>query len=68
MLGPTPTSDVMPIPSVFRSLLAPLALTRLVFSANVPADASDRVLLDTMALVMTTADDVGAELTGADDW
>jgi hypothetical protein len=42
--------------------------TRLVFSANVPADASDRVLLDTMALVMTTADDVEAELTGADDW
>lgn len=41
---------------------------RVVFSATVPADASARVLLDTVALVMTTADGVEAELTGADGW
>lgn len=42
--------------------------SRVVFSATVPADAPDRVLLDTIALVMTTADGVEAELTGADEW
>ncbi|PAP75333.1 hypothetical protein [Rubrivirga marina] len=41
---------------------------RVMFSTTVPADASDRVLLDTVALVMTTADGVEAELTGADEW